>query len=672
MPPEIAPADLPRLAPNAVRALSMDAVQKANSGHPGMPMGMADIAYTLWSRTLRFNPKNPKWLNRDRFILSNGHGSMLLYSLLHLTGFDLPLEELKNFRQLHSKTPGHPEYGHTPGVEVTTGPLGQGISNAVGFALAERWLAARFNKPGHEIIDHYTYVFAGDGCMQEGVSHEGCGLGGHLGLHKLIVFYDDNQISIDGPTSLSFSDDVPKRFEAYGWNTMSVDGHDPAAIAKAIDKAKQEQSRPTLIACRTVIGFGAPTRAGTSKAHGEALGEEEIKGAREKLGWPWPPFEVPPPVLNHWREIGARGAKVEAEWNQQLDAYEKAFPAEGKELRRIVQGKPAEGWQAELAKLHGEWKVKPPDVASRQASGTVLDTIGMKHTDLLGGSADLTPSNNTRAKGFEDIAPRKYAGKYVRYGVREHGMGAVMNGLSLHGGVVPYAGTFATFSDYMRPSIRLAALSGVQVIYVFTHDSIGLGEDGPTHQPVEHFAALRAIPNLRTFRPADARETLEAWQSALENRGGPSLLLLSRQKLPGQPYAGPDGTAKGGYVLAEPPSGLKTDAILMGTGSEVQVAMAARDLLAKDKIGARVVSLPCWELFEQQNEAYRKTVLPLAISNRVAVEAGISMGWDRYLGNQGTFIGMKGFGYSAPFQKIYDHVGITPQAVADAARKGKN
>jgi transketolase len=667
---EIAASDLPRFATNALRALSMDAVQKANSGHPGMPMGMADIAYVLWSQHLRFSPTNPRWLNRDRFVLSNGHGSMLLYSLLHLTGYDLPLDELKNFRQLHSKTPGHPEYGHTPGVEVTTGPLGQGIANAVGMALAERWLASRFNRPGHELIDHFTYVFAGDGCMEEGVSHEACGLAGHLGLNKLIVFYDDNHISIDGPTSLSFSDDVPKRFNAYGWNTMQIDGHDPAAVAQAIAKAQAEKERPTLIACRTVIGYGAPTRAGSHKAHGEPLGEEEVAGARKALGWDWPPFVVPQPVLDFWRGVGAKGAGLEAAWNQKAEAYAKAFPAEGRELKRIMAGKPADGWQSDLAKLHEEWKVKPPDLASRASSGKVLDTIGLKHVDLIGGSADLTPSNNTKATGFEDIAKGKYSGKYVRYGVREHGMGAIMNGLSLHGGVVPYAGTFATFSDYMRPAIRLAALSGVQVIYVMTHDSIGLGEDGPTHQPVEHYAALRAIPNLYVFRPADSRETLEAWQAALEMTGSPSLLLLSRQKLPGMPYSGPDGAGKGGYVLAENPQGTKMDAVLMATGSEVQVVMAARDLLAKDKIGARVVSLPCWELFEQQPEAYRNQVLRPGLANRVAVEAGVSLGWDRYLGPSGTFIGMKGFGYSAPYQKIYEHLGITPEKVAEAVKKG--
>ena len=667
---EIAQAELPRFATNALRALSMDAVQKANSGHPGMPMGMADLAYAVWSKTLHFNPKNPRWLNRDRFVLSNGHGSMLLYSLLHLTGFDLPLDELKNFRQLHSKTPGHPEYGHTPGVEVTTGPLGQGIANAVGMALAERWLAARFNKPGHELIDHRSYVFAGDGCMEEGVSHGACSLAGHLGLNKLIVFYDDNHISIDGPTSLSFSDDVPKRFAAYGWNSMQIDGHDPAAIAKAIDQAHAEKDRPTLIACRTVIGFGAPTRAGTHKAHGEALGEVEVAGTRKALGWEWPPFVVPQPVLDHWRAIGSKGAGLEAAWNQKVEAYSKAFPAEGKELKRIMEGRSAEGWQSDLAKLHEEWKVKPPDQGSRISSGKVLDTIGMKHGDLLGGSADLTPSNNTKAAGFEDIAKAKFAGKYVRYGVREHGMGAIMNGLALHGGVVPYAGTFAMFSDYMRPAIRLAALSGLQVVFVMTHDSIGLGEDGPTHQPVEHYAALRAIPNLYVFRPADARETLESWKLALEMTKSPSLLLLSRQKVNGMPYSGPDGTAKGGYVLADAPQGTKLDTVLMATGSEIQVAMAARDLLAKDKVCARVVSLPCWELFEQQPEAYRKQVLKPEITSRVAVEAGVSLGWDRYLGPTGTFVGMKGFGYSAPFQKIYEHVGITPEKVAEAAKKG--
>ncbi|MCZ6748018.1 MAG: transketolase, partial [SAR324 cluster bacterium] len=656
---DAASADVARLGANAIRFLAIDAVEKAKSGHPGMPMGMADIATVLWTRYLRYNPKNPRWLNRDRFVLSNGHGSMLLYSLLHLTGFDLPLDELRNFRQLDSTTPGHPEYGLTPGVEVTTGPLGQGISNAVGFALAERWLASRFNRPGHEIVDHDTYVFAGDGCMMEGISHEASSLAGHLGLWRLILFYDNNHISIDGPTELSYSDDVQRRFAAYGWNTLEADGHDSDSIAQAIDAARAEQKRPTIVICNTVIGWGSPNLAGSEKTHGSALGEKEVAATRKNLGWDHPPFEVPEPALNFWREAGARGAGLEAEWNERMAAYEKAFPAEGAELRRISEGRPAEGWQAELRKLAAEWKSAPPDLASRQASGKVLDTIATAHADLMGGSADLTPSNNTRAQGMEDIAPGSFGGKYVRYGVREHGMGGVMNGLAAHGGVVPYSGTFATFSDYMRPSIRLAALSGLQVIYVFTHDSIGLGEDGPTHQPVEHFAALRSIPNLCVFRPGDARETVECWQAALERRDGPSLLLLSRQKLPGQPYGGNDGSAKGGYVLADAPDGLSLQAVLHATGSEVQLAMDAREQLAQDKIGARVVSLPCWELFEAQPEAYRKQVLAPEVSCRVAVEAGVAFGWERYIGIGGVMIGVPAYGRSAPYQHIYEALGIT-------------
>ncbi|MCH7479218.1 MAG: transketolase, partial [SAR324 cluster bacterium] len=633
---EFSSAEMPRMAANALRAIAMDAVEKAKSGHPGMPMGMADIATVLWTRYLKYNPANPRWLNRDRFVISNGHGSMLLYGLLHLTGFDLPMAELQNFRQLHSKTPGHPEYGETEGVEVTTGPLGQGIANAVGMALAERWLAARFNRPGHEIIDHYTYVFAGDGCMMEGISHEASGLAGHLGLHKMILLYDDNQISIDGPTSLSFSDDVPKRFSAYGWHVQNVDGHDPEAVARAIEAAQAETGHPSLIACRTIIGMGAPNLAGTAKTHGSPLGAEEVAATRKNLGWDWPPFKVPSPVLNFWRENRGRGKRAEQEWKERLGAYRKAFPEEGKELARIVEGRPSEAWVKPLQALRATLKKEAPaSMATRTASGQVLDTIAMMHPDLLGGSADLTPSNNTRAKGFEDIAPGVFGGKYVRYGVREHGMAAVMNGLARHGGVVPYAGTFLIFSDYMRPAVRLSAIMGTQVIYVFTHDSIGLGEDGPTHQPVEHYAALRAIPNLYVFRPGDIRETLESWEAALKRTDGPSALLLTRQNLPTQPGTGEGGVAKGGYILADAPKGKKLRVLLLATGSELHLAMEAREALAKSGIGARVVSLPCWELFEKQPPAYRNRVLPPKLTARVAVEAGVSLGWERYIGMDG-------------------------------------
>ncbi|MCH8076367.1 MAG: transketolase [SAR324 cluster bacterium] len=655
--------EISQLAANALRFLSMDAVQQANSGHPGMPMGMADIATVLWGRYLRFNPANPGWFNRDRFVLSNGHGSMLLYSLLHLSGFDLPMEELRNFRQLHSKTPGHPEAGHTPGVEVTTGPLGQGVSNAVGLALAERWLASRFNRPGHEVIDHHTYVFLGDGCLEEGITHESCSLAGHLGLSRLIAFYDDNQITIDGETSLSFSENVPQRFEAYNWHVQSVDGHDPQAIASALEAAQAETDKPSLIACRTVIGWGAPTKAGTASTHGSPLGDVEIAAAREKLGWPHPPFEVPEAALSFWREPGARGAQAEAEWNARLEAYGKAHPEEGEELARIVAGRASTAWEAPLNELKETWLSHPPDAdATRGASGKVLDAFAMAHPDLIGGSADLTPSNNTRVKAYEDISPGKFAGKYIRYGVREHGMGAIMNGLALHGGVVPYSGTFLTFSDYMRPSIRLAAISNAQVIYVFTHDSIGLGEDGPTHQPVEHFAALRAIPGLRVYRPGDVRETLECWQEALRHGDGPSALLLTRQKLPTLQGTGEGGVAKGGYILADFPDGPEKRALLLATGSELHLAMQARDALTAKGVGARVVSMPCWEVFEAQTAAYREEVLPDAVEVRVAVEAGISQGWHRWL-VRGKFVGMTGYGASAPIDQLYEHFGITVEAI---------
>ena len=667
---KIATKELPRFAAHALRFLAIDGVQKANSGHPGMPMGMADIATVLWTRYLRYNPANPKWLDRDRFVLSNGHGSMLLYGLLHLSGFNLPLSELKNFRQLHSKTPGHPEFGHTDGVEVTTGPLGQGISNAVGMALAERWLAGRFNRPRHEIIDHHTYVFAGDGCLMEGVSHESCSLAGHLGLGRLIVFYDDNQISIDGATSLSYSDDAVGRFAAYGWHTQQVDGHDADAVARALENARKETDKPSLIACRTVIGWGSPNLAGSHSTHGSPLGGKEIAATREALGWGWGPFQVPKQVLEFWRKAKGRGQKAEQDWNRKLAAYCKAFPEEGAELRRIAAGEPSRAWRAPLAKLRRSLKKAPPaSEATRVASGMVLEAIGMAHPDLLGGSADLTPSNNTRVKEFEDIAPGKFSGKYVRYGVREHGMAAVMNGLAQHGGVVPYAGTFAVFSDYLRPSVRLSALMGAQVIYVLTHDSIGLGEDGPTHQPVEHYAALRAIPNLHVYRPADVRETLECWEAALKRTGGPAALLLTRQKLPTLEGSGNGGAAKGAYILAEPPKGLALKVLLLATGSEVQLAMEAQKNLARQGIGARVVSMPCWEAFEAQPESYRNTVLPPTVTARVGVEAGVELGWGRYLGIAGAMVGMKGFGGSAPFDQLYQHFGITAAAVTRAARK---
>jgi transketolase len=661
--------DIHPLSANAIRFLAMDAVEKAKSGHPGMPMGMADAATVLWQKHLRHSPTNPRWFNRDRFVLSAGHGSMLIYSLLHLSGYALSIEELKNFRQLHSKTPGHPEVGHTAGVEITTGPLGQGISTSVGLALAERHLAARFNKPGHEIVDHFTYVICSDGDLEEGISHEGCSLAGHLGLGKLIVLYDDNHISIDGETHLSFSENIPQRFQAYGWHTTQIDGNDPVAVQKAIEEAKGKSDKPHIICCRTIIGWGAPNKQGTESTHGSPLGADEVAATRKALNWDWAPFDVPAPALDAWRKSVANGKQRESEWNAKLEAYAAAFPAEGKELKRIANGDASAAWIEPLNALKDKWLKEPPAAdATRVCSGKVLEVVGTTHPDIVGGSADLTPSNNTRIKAYKDVAPGNFGGQYIRYGVREHGMGTVMNGLALHGGVVPYAGTFAVFSDYMRPAIRLAAISHLQVIYVFTHDSIGLGEDGPTHQPVEHYAALRAIPNLRTFRPADHRETAEAWESALLHRTGPSALLLTRQKIPTLEGTGKGGTAKGGYVLSGPPNGLPLKALLFGTGSETHLAVKAQELLAAEKIGAQVVSMPCWELFLEQPQSYRDQVIPPHVTTRVSVEAGIRQGWDQFIGHTGKHIGMTTFGASAPYEKIYADRGITAEAVVKAVK----
>jgi transketolase len=662
----------PAQAANALRFLAMDAVQKANSGHPGMPMGMADVAAVLWNEFLQHNPANPAWFNRDRFVLSAGHGSMLLYGLLHLSGYDLPLSELQAFRQLGSKTPGHPEFGHTPGVEITTGPLGQGLSSAVGLALAERWLAARFNQPGHDVVDHLTYALCSDGDLMEGVSHEACSLAGHLKLGRLIALYDDNGISIDGSTALSFSEDVPARFAAYGWHVERIDGHQPAAIrtalAAAMARARGPGAPPTLIACKTVIGYGAPTKAGSAGTHGSPLGEAEIAGTRKALGWDWPPFAVPEPVLAFWRKNLERGAAAERAWQAKLDAYGKSVPREANELKRIATRTRHAAWEGPLNGLRERLRTEQSADATRSWSGKVLETLVPAHPDLLGGSADLTPSNNTRVKAHQDIAPGSFGGRYIRFGVREHGMAAILNGLALHGGVVPYAGTFLIFSDYMRPSIRLAALMGLQVIYVFTHDSIGLGEDGPTHQPVEHYAALRAIPNLRVWRPADGRETLEAWEASLRHTAGPSALLLSRQKVPQLPNSGV-GAVTGGYILAVAPEGLATQALLIGTGSETQLALKAQSLLKDAGIGAQVVSLPCWDVFRAQPQYFRDQVLPPAVTLRVAVEAGIAQGWAEWIGQQGGFVGLSTFGASAPSEKIYADRGITAEAVAEAVKQ---
>ncbi|HXG27542.1 MAG TPA: transketolase [Nevskiales bacterium] len=653
---------------NAIRALSMDAVQKANSGHPGMPMGMADIAEVLWNDFLKHNPGNPRWPNRDRFVLSNGHGSMLLYSLLHLSGYDLPIEELKNFRQLHSKTPGHPEYGLTPGVETTTGPLGQGLANAVGMALAERLLAAQFNRPGHEIVDHYTYVFLGDGCLMEGISHEACSLAGTWGLGKLIAFYDDNSISIDGKVDGWFRDDTPKRFVAYGWQVIrNVDGHDAEAVRRAIRKARKSD-KPTLICCKTVIGYGAPTLAGTAKTHGAPLGEAEIAGAREKLGWTSGPFEVPGAIRAGW-DARAAGRKAEAKWRKAFAAYREAHPELAAEFERRMKGELPAGWRDTIQKFVQDTQAQGADIATRKASNNTLNVIGPALPELVGGSADLAESNLTHWKGAKNLAPGDLSGQHIFYGVREFGMCAIANGLRLHGGLIPYVGTFLVFSDYARNAIRLAALMGVQSIYVFTHDSIGLGEDGPTHQPVEQLASLRLIPNLQVWRPADDVETAVAWQAAVERHGGPTLLALTRQNVPHQARNAEQlaNIRRGGYVLWEPPGAV--EALILATGSEAGLAVAAAKSLAAQGVRARVVSLPCVELFLQQDATYREQVMPAAVTARVAVEAGVPDGWYRLVGDRGRVIGLSRFGESAPGGKLMAHFGFTADRVAAAVKE---
>ncbi|MGH6994334.1 MAG: transketolase, partial [Stellaceae bacterium] len=621
--------------------------------------GMADVATVLFTKFLKFDPADPNWPDRDRFILSAGHGSMLLYGLLYLLGYpDMTIDEIKNFRQLGSRTAGHPERDHAPGIEVTTGPLSQGIANSVGMALAERILNARF---GDDLIDHYTYVFAGDGCLMEGLSHESLGLAGHLRLRKLILFWDNNSISIDGATSLACDDDQIVRFKAHGWNTIAIDGHDTDQIAAAITQA-QKSDRPTLIACRTIIAFGAPTKAGTAAAHGSPLGAEEIAGARRRLGWDAPAFVIPDDLMKAWRAVGARGAAPHAAWCKRLVSAE---PQARDELTRRMKGDLPAGWRDALANQAKEFASERKKEATRQSSGHCLEVLVPAIPALIGGSADLTPSNNTMIKGQKVIAATDYDGRYIHYGIREHGMVAAMNGMAAHGGIVPYGGSFLVFTDYCRPSIRLAALMKLRVIIVMTHDSIGLGEDGPTHQPVEHLAALRAIPNLNVFRPADGVETAECWALALENFTTPSILALSRQGLPALRTDTVDNkSARGAYVLAEP-AGPRA-VTLLATGSEVSIAMAAREQLAAAKIAAAVVSMPCWELFEQQDEAYKRTVLGAA--PRVAVEAACRQGWDRYLAPKGSFVGMTGFGASAPVEALYKHFNITPEAVVAAAK----
>jgi len=645
---------------DALRALAMDAVEQAKSGHPGMPMGMADAATVLFTQFLRFDPLAPDWPDRDRFVLSAGHGSMLLYALLHLTGYpDMTLDELKRFRQLGSRTAGHPERGHASGIETTTGPLGQGLGNSVGMAIAEQLLAAEF---GEAVVDHRTYVIASDGDLMEGISHEAASLAGHLGLNKLIVLYDDNSISIDGPTELAFSDDRVMRFQAYGWAAERIDGHDHQAVADALRRA-QQRDRPSLIACRTTIAFGAPTKAGTAAAHGAPLGAVEIAGARERLGWSYPPFVIPENIRQEWRAAGARGEAVRHAWEARLQSLPADRLAEF--LRRQRSELPS-GFDTAIARLCNDFQQANAKIATRQASGTVLDTLTKLMPELVGGSADLTPSNNTKARDQNDVRRGDFSGHYLRYGVREHGMAAAMNGIAVHRGLIPYGGTFLTFSDYARPAIRLSAFMGAGVVYVMTHDSIGLGEDGPTHQPVEHLAALRAMPGLYVYRPADAVETAECWALALHRRDAPSLLALTRQALPllRHDADSENRSARGAYVLAEAEG--PRQVTLLATGSEVSIAMAAREALARDKIVAAVVSMPCWELFEQAPQEYRDAVIGSA--PRVAVEAAVQFGWERWLGPHGAFIGMTGFGASAPGEALFPHFGITPEKVAEAAR----
>ncbi len=659
------------LMADAIRALAMDAVQQANSGHPGAPMGMAEIAVALWSRHLRHNPANPHWPDRDRFVMSNGHGSMLVYALLHLTGYDLPMSELRNFRQLHSKTPGHPEVGVTPGIETTTGPLGQGLANAVGMALAEKLLAREFNRPGHEVVNHHTYVFLGDGCLMEGISHEASALAGAWKLAKLTALYDDNGISIDGKVGPWFVDDTPRRFEAYGWNVIAaVDGHDVDAVDAAIAKARLAD-RPTLICCKTIIGKGSPNRAGTAKAHGEALGADEIRLTREALGWMAEPFVVPEQAYEYW-DGRARGEAAESRWNERLEAYRSEFPELAAELLRRMRGDLPAGWAQAAVDAAVAAHAKAETVASRKASQIALEAFTKALPELLGGSADLTGSNltntsSTPALRFEADGTSN-GGRHINYGVREFGMAAVMNGITLHGGFIPYGGTFLTFSDYSRNAIRMAALMKRRVIHVFTHDSIGLGEDGPTHQSVEHAAALRLIPGLDVWRPADTAETAVAWACAIENRNRPTALLLSRQNLAYAPKDGLDGIARGAYVLAEPGEvGLakRPQAVILATGSEVQLALHAQQQLARDGIAVRVVSMPSTSVFDRQGAAYKASVLPAGVP-RIAVEAGVTDGWWKYA--CAAVVGIDTYGESAPAAALFKHFGFTAENVADTVR----
>ena len=651
---------------NAIRVLAMDSIQAANSGHPGAPMGMAEIAVALWNRNLRHNPTDPKWANRDRFVLSNGHASMLIYSLLHLTGYNLPIEELKNFRQLHSKTPGHPEYGYTDGVETTTGPLGQGIANAVGMALAERTLAAQFNRPGHDIVDHFTYVFMGDGCMMEGISHEVCSLAGTLKLGKLVAFYDDNGISIDGHVEGWFTDDTAARFEAYGWHVVrGVDGHDADAITRAVEQARAVTDKPSLLMCKTVIGFGSPNKAGTHDSHGAPLGDAEVAASREQLGWKYPPFEIPADIYAAW-DAKAAGAQKERAWSETFAAYARAYPELAAEFKRRTVGDLPANWQADAQKFIEELQANPAKIASRKASQNALEAYGKLLPEFLGGSADLAPSNLTIWSGSVSL-DKDPAGNYIHYGVREFGMTAIANGLALYGGFLPYTATFLMFVEYARNAVRMAALMKIRSIYVYTHDSIGLGEDGPTHQPVEQLASLRVTPNMSTWRPADQVETAVAWKYAIERKDGPTALILSRQNLAQQARTAQQlaDVAKGAYVLKD--SDGQPDLILIATGSEVELAVAASDVLSAQGHKVRVVSMPSTDAFDMQDAAYREAVLPKAVSARVAIEAGIADYWYKYVGLNGAIVGMTSFGESAPAEKLFEVFGFTVDNVVAKA-----
>ncbi|EJG1722920.1 TPA: transketolase [Vibrio parahaemolyticus] len=653
---------------NAIRALSMDGVQQANSGHPGAPMGMADIAEVLWRSHLNHTPSNPEWADRDRFVLSNGHGSMLIYSLLHLSGYELSIDDLKNFRQLHSKTPGHPEYGYAPGIETTTGPLGQGITNAVGMAMAEKALAAQFNKEGHDIVDHFTYVFMGDGCLMEGISHEACSLAGTLGLGKLIAFWDDNGISIDGHVEGWFSDDTPKRFEAYGWHVIpAVDGHDADAINAAIEAAKADP-RPTLICTKTIIGFGSPNKSGSHDCHGAPLGAEEIAATRKELGWEHGPFEIPQEVYAEW-SAKETGAAKEAAWNEKFAAYEAAYPELAAEFKRRVNGELPAEWEEKASQIIADLQANPANIASRKASQNALEAFGALLPEFMGGSADLAPSNLTMWSGSKSLEANDFSGNYIHYGVREFGMTAIMNGIALHGGFVPYGATFLMFMEYARNAMRMAALMKIQNIQVYTHDSIGLGEDGPTHQPVEQIASLRLTPNMNTWRPCDQVESAVAWKLAIERKDAPTALIFSRQNLAQQPRSAEQvaDIAKGGYILKD--SDGKPELILIATGSEVELAVKAAEQLTAEGKKVRVVSMPSTDAFDKQDAAYREAVLPSDVTARIAIEAGIADFWYKYVGFDGRIIGMTTFGESAPADQLFEMFGFTVENVVNTAKE---